>query len=282
MGRNIVAAGVCLCMLAGAAYAAPTFLGTQGTTLYRITDGGTETFTLGADLTSLAVDANGVIWGSARTDANSNGLYELYTLDDPAGPAPSLTLVGDFLLDNTPALTWVGDTLYGVQKTPGAHPSTAVLVTIDTDTQTQQLVGDTGLMGTDANGTGYDPATDTFYKIRGGGLVPPAELYEVDYSLSGGTDPSDSLIGELGLSYVNGGAEFFNGTLYALIQERLESGVGERFLLGTVDTDTGSFSEMLTVDDRIPGAVALAVIPEPATLSLLGGLALLALGRRRR
>jgi hypothetical protein len=279
MGRSILGAGLCMLILASAVQAGPVFLGTQGTTLYRISDGGVETFTLSTDLTSMAVGPGGVIWGSALTDAGTNGLRELYTLDDPLGVSPSLSLVGEFLADNTPSLTWVDDTLYGVQKTPGGSDP-AVLVTIDTLGLTQQVVGDTGEIGAGFNGTAYDPSTDSFYGIRGGGLIPPAELYEVDYSLSGGTDPATTLIGELGLSYVNGGAEWFGDTKYALIQERLESGLGD-LLLGTVNPDTGEFTQTLVVDAAVPGAVGLAVIPEPATLSLLGALAIVVLRRRR-
>ncbi len=280
MVRSIFGAVLCLLVLAGAVQAGPVFLGTQGDTLYRITGGSIETFTLPTDLTSMAVGPGGVVWASARTDANSNGFSELYTLDDPLGAAPSLTLVGDFLDDNTPSLTWVGDTLYGVQKTPGAPLNTTVLVTIDTGALTQQLVGATGLMGTGFNATGYDPAGDTFYGARGGGTLA-AELSEVDYSLSGGVDPAATLIGGLDTSFANGGGEFFNGEFYVLLQEAFPGGVDERFLLGTIDTVTGLFTETLVVDDNPTGAVGLVVIPEPATLSLVGCLALVALRRRR-
>ena len=275
MKRNLLACAVCLVASSGDAWGGAIFLGTQGNTLYR-TDGVTvETFTLSADLTSMAVAPDGTIWGSALTDADGDDYGELYTLANPLGASPSLVWQSDFLEDNTPSLTFVGDTLYGIQKTPGADPSTAVLVTIDMNTQSQALVG-TGLMGKGGNGTGYDPATDTFYKIHGAGLGTPGELGSVDYALTGGADPAETFIGLMGLEYLNGGAEFYDGTLYALVQEAGEM----ELLLGSVDTSTGTFTEMTFIADREAAPVALAIIPEPSTLSLLGLLGLAVLRRR--
>ena len=277
MKRNLLACVTCLVASSEAAWGGTIFLGTQGNTLYR-TDGVTvETFVLGADLTSMAVAPDGTIWGCAMTDADGDNFRELYTLANPLGASPSLVWQSDFLAENTPSLTFVGDTLYGIQKTPGADPSTAVLVVIDLASQSQALVGDNGLMGKGGNGTGYDPATDTFYKIHGAGLGTPGELGSIDYALTSGADPAETFIGQMGLEYMNGGAEFYGDTLYALVQE-----VGEmELLLGSVDNSTGAFTEILFLDDREAGPVALAVIPEPSTLSLLGvsGLAIL---RRRR
>ncbi len=278
---RLTVCGVCLLAMSAVASAGPIFLGTQGTTLYRSDGVNVETFTLSADLTSMAVGPDGTIWGSALTDADSDGFRELYKLSSPLGAAPSLVFHSDFLQNNTPTLTWVGSTLYGVQKTPGDPPTTAVLVTIDTVGQTQSLVGASGLIGTDANGSGYDPTSDTFYGIRGGGLVPPAELYELDYDATPGPDPTGTLIGGLGMSFANGGAEFYDGTLYALLQEALPSGP-QNLLLGTVDTDTGAFTTTQVVAARITGTpVALVVVPEPAILTLFGLLSFAALRRRR-
>jgi hypothetical protein len=274
MKRTLFACAVCLLASSSDAWGEAIFLGTQGNTLYRTNGATVETFTLSADLTSMAVAPDGTIWGSAYTDADSDTFHELYTLANPLGASPSLVWQSDFLEDNTPSLTFVGDTLYGIQKTPGADPSTAVLVTIDLIGQSQALVGETGSMGLGGNGTGYDPDTDTFYKIRPGDQG--GELSSVDYAPASGSDPAATVIGPMGLTYMNGGAEFYDGSLYALVQE-----VGEmELLLGSVDTSTGTFTEMRFIADREDAPVALAVIPEPSTLSLLGVFGLAMLRRR--
>lgn len=274
MKRTLFACAVCLLASSSDAWGGAIFLGTQGNTLYRTDGVNVETFTLSADLTSMAVAPDGTIWGSAYTDANSDGYRELYTLANPLRASPSLVWQSDFLEENTPSLTFVGDTLYGIQKTPGADPSTAVLVTIDLIGQSQALVGETGSMGLGGNGTGYDPNTDTFYKIRAASQA--GELSSVDYAPTSGSDPTATIIGPMGLTYMNGGAEFYGDTLYALVQE-----VGEmELLLGSVDTNTGAFTEMVFLNDREAAPVALAVIPEPSTLSLLGLLGLAMLRRR--
>lgn len=276
MQRSYIACAVAVLATGGVALGGPTFLGTQGTTLYRTDGVNVETFTLSAPITSMAVGPDGTIWASPNDDMNTNGFRELYTLSDPLGPAPSLVLHSDFLVENTPTMSFVGNTLYGIQRASGSPPETTTLVTIDLLGMTQSVVGLDGLMGTGGNGSAYDPVNDKFYAIRG---ATAAELLDIDYGLTMGPNPTATLVGNLGISYVNGGAEFFNGTMYAMVQS--VGGPSERFLLGTVDTSDGTFSTILDMDARMVAPVGMVVIPEPATLSLLGVLGL-ALVRRRR
>jgi hypothetical protein len=179
------------------------------------------------------------------------------------------------LADNTASLSFIGDTLYGFQKTPGNPANTTTLVTIDPVNDTQSLVGATGLTTVGANGSGYDPTTDTLYTVVDGALGT-GDLTEVDYGLANGPDPTGTVVGDLGVDFGNGGAEFFDGTLYALIQDL----TNQTLVVGSVDTTTGLFTQLQQFDVFTPGPVGLAVVPEPATLSLLA-LAGLAVLRRR-
>ncbi len=274
--------GVILCVFGGAAVATanPIFLGTQGNTLFRIDGGVVSTFTLSTDLTSMAVDANGTIWASALTDADGDGSRELYILNDPLGAAPALTLQSDFLSENTASLTFIGNTLYGIQKTPLTPPSNTRLVTIDPFGQTQSFVGATGQTGFGANGTGYDPLNDKLYSIISGSV--PGTLSEINYSLSGGAvDPDATAIGPFGINFVNAGAEFYDGTFYGLVQKNTDP-VGE-LVLGSIDTSSGAFTEIMLVDNGPSGgAVGLVVLPEPGTALLLVVSSLVVLRRRRQ
>lgn len=266
---------VCVLMLStGAAMSAPIFLASQDATLYR-TDGiVTETFALGDDIVGMAVAEDGTIWATSRSDDDGDGLYELYTLTDPLGPNPSLTFWGDFLEGPTPTLSVIQGTLYGYQKIPGQSLAKGQLVTIDTGAMTQGTVGATGRIGVATAGTGYDPVNDILYAISS---RPTGGLYTVDYGLTSGPDPTATFVGPMLARTANHGAEFFDDTLYAAVQYA----GGGPMALGWVDTDTGVFNETMILGPPSGGEIALAVVPEPTAITLLGlgGLALL---RRRR
>jgi len=209
------------------------------------------------------------------TDADSDNFRELYTLANPLGASPSLVFQGDFLEENTPSLSFIGDTMYGFQKTPGAPLAETKLVEIDPVGQTQAIVGATGTTGAGANGSAYDPDTGELFCISTGG-AEAGKLYDVDHMLAGGADPTATLVGSLGLMFSNGGAEMYDGTFYALLQDYPHS-----LVLGTVDSGSGLFTQTLVVDAYEAGPVALAVIPEPGTLGLLALTGLAVLRRRR-
>ena len=93
---------------------------------------------------------------------------------------------------------------------------------------------------------------------------------------------STTTVGGLGLDIENAGAEFFNGMLYAAVQNKA-SGMLE---VGTIDVGSGAFSSLYTIDsfpdpnlDRL--VVSLAVIPAPSAMALLGLGGLVASRRRR-
>ncbi len=129
------------------------------------------------------------------------------------------------------------------------------------------------MLGVAAGGFGYDSGNDVLYAIA---RRPEAALYTVDYDLSDGPDPTATLVGPLGIEMRKHGADFFEGTLYAAAQYR-----GGPLALGSIDTLTGSFHELMLVGPRAREDIALAIVPEPASLGLLG-LGALALLRYRR
>ena len=273
MLRLLTAVSMVLLIGCGAAFGGPTFFATQGRTLFR-TDGVTSaSFTLSDDITGMATAPDGTIWASSRSDDDHDGFYELYKLTDPMGPAPTLTLWDDFLAELTPTLWVIDGTLYGYQHVDGQSLANGQMVKIDYISRSQARVGNTGAIGVPSAGAAYDPVHDVLYAIAG---RPDAALYTVDYHLNGGPDPSATEVGPLGVEMRNHGAEFFDGKLYAAVQDPTGP-----LKLGWVDTGTGQFNFMFNLAGPSSRAVGLAVLPEPAALTLLG-LGLAWVGRRRR
>jgi len=269
---------ICVALLIGSVLAAgataePVFFATQGTTLFRVSDGGVDSFTLSDVITALSVAPDGTFWGTSFTDDDGDGLRELYTLANPFGDSPALVLQGDFLEENTPSITFIDSMMYGFQKDPDAPPETGVLVTIDPDGQTQALVGDTGSTGIAPGGSAYDPVNDVLYAMVKHG---DGQLFTVDYDLEGGTDPTGTSLGSFDLAFGNNGAEYYDGLLYMVSQL---SGDGP-LSLGVIAPDTVTYTELLQFGPPAAEPIGLAVIPEPATLLLLG-LGACALARRR-
>jgi hypothetical protein len=258
-----LAATLALVGAAAAATAQPVFFATGNNTLYRFTlNGSVDTFQLNDKMMSLALDPNGDIVGHSA-EINGGQGRESYRLDDPFG-TPSLTMLSDQVAGPRATLTFVASQGYAVDED-------GMLNTVDGATLVDTgVVGDLGLP-TDSNGSGYDPATDTFYLING----TTDSLYSVDY-----TDASNTLIGSLGIDYLFGGAEFFDGTLYAWVQDTGR----QQLVLGSVDTTTGAFTALRAVDSYDPNEnifMGLAVVPAPATVGLLAAGALAAVRRRR-
>lgn len=259
-----------LCVLGGAACAAaaqPVFLAVVDTTLYRFTlNGQAETFTLSDKMMSLALAPDGRFLGHSA-EKNSGQLWESYELIDPLG-TPSLSMLSDQVPGPRPTLSFAEGNAYSTREDAN---QTTELITVDGNTLVDDaLIGNTGL-GRSTNGSGYDAANDILYVINGSTDL----LYTVDRATGAATP-----VGGLGLDYFNGGAEFFDGTLYALLQDTSR----EEFVFGTIDTSSGAFTGLRVVTGYDPAEVhfaSLAVVPAPATLGLLGA-GLLAGARRRR
>lgn len=272
LNRTMIALGVAF--TASTSLGATTFINSLGNDLYvtTISGGGavnTTVHTLSADITSLAVNqATGEIYGSANTDSNNNGTFELYRLDDVMG-TPSLSLVGDFLAENTPSLSFIGNTLYGVQQ-PGGGVVNGALVTIDLGAMTQSTVD--ADLGARHESTGYDPATDTLY-ANSRGNSSEAALWTVPY---GDADVVSQQVGLTGQQAINNGGEFFGGTYYQAVNLP-----GGNVLIGSINTATGEFTTVIDLGTASNAPLGLAVIPAPGAAVCFAGLGLAGLRRRR-
>ncbi len=255
---------------AGTAFAQPTFLATQGSTLLRYTDGAgsVDSFSLSAPVIGLTTNPSGQILAST---SNQNSPAQFFTLDDPSG-SPSLTFLGDSVGDNMfTSLTYVGDDLFGF------FDGSQQLWSIDDGTYQGTQIGFVGVNDVTFGGSAYDDATDTFFAMGYDLNTFEVFVYEIeDFS----TNPSGTLIGNTGILGDGMSLEFFDGVLYAAIQNRTTG----QFELGSIDTSTGAFSlEQVLADTFSPSGdpTSLVVIPAPGTFAMLGLGGLLAARRRR-
>lgn len=248
---------------AAVAQAEPTFFAFQNETVYRFTLNGTiDNFGVSARLMGSSLAPDGTIRGTSAI--LHGGAYPAFSVTDPMG-TPSLAQISNVNAGPYAFVTYVGNTCYSVN-------SAGELLTMDPVTLAEQgAVGDMGL-GSGNVGAGYDAANDTFYMIN----KETNSLYTVNYN-----NATPALVGGLGLDWFNAGAEFFDGTLYALIQD---PSLG-LLQLGSINTGTGEFTLLRTVTTYDPNGspmqVSLAVVPAPAGLALLGLGGVAALRRRR-
>jgi len=247
--------------LAGSAFAQPTFLVTNGSTLYRSTGGTVETFNLGDDIVGLAVADDGTIYASSSTASSTSGLFELYTLDD-AGGTPTLNLVTDQLSNVYTGISVIGDTIYSSR---GGGP---LLFAVDLNTFSETNLGNTGLP-VGIGGSAYRAADDTYFWSEGVDDL----LYEVDR-----TTATATAIGSFGIDTGQQGLEFFEGQLYFATDNETTG----RLEIGTLNQNSGAYSFLQVIDPvNVTGTVSLAVIPTPASGALLALGGLLATRRRR-
>ncbi|MFQ5428886.1 MAG: PEP-CTERM sorting domain-containing protein [Phycisphaerae bacterium] len=273
-----------ICTLAGIAtlnvfssnaQAGPIIFTSSNEALFRIDGGTTQVFTLSQPVTSMSFDPSGTLWATAPNDSDGDSFFELYKILDPFG-TPSLSLVSDGLPLNTVSIEWVGNTLYGVQAT---GPVTTRLVTIDPLNGASTLVGATGAIGANTGGSAVDQNLGIMYGTDHGN---PGNLVTIDFQLSGGPDPSATIVGSANASLGTTGLDFWEptNTLYAMVTE---IGGASNIGLYTANTATGAFTlqQDLSGFTAIRGSAAIAVIPEPATVGLIV-LGVCILRRRRR
>ena len=262
---------------AGAASAAPMMLVTHNDQLF-VTDGVSvlNQYTLSDDITSLAVDpATGAIYGTSESDNDGDGFREIYRLRNWQ-TTPTLQLVGDFLTENTPSLSFMGGQLYGIQTPMGLGNGNSTLVTIDLGLGTQSNVAGAENMGQRHSGSGYDPSTDTFYAF-GRGNTSEAALFTNDYT----SGAASVFVGLTNYHTVNHGGEFIEGVLYEAVNHFMPGGTQD-LAIGSVNTTTGEFTELLVLSADIGGgSVGLSGVPSPGAAALLGLAGLAGIRRRR-
>ncbi len=263
--------------LAGSA-SAQTFFAANNDRLVRTDLNTYDTFTLSADIHSLDWDTHGNLWATSRAP-NQDGFWNLYRVEDPFG-TPSLQLVNSMLPGAVPAISWIGDTLYGLQTISETRQN---LVTIDVGSGNTSIIGATGNTGITGGGMDYDSLTGTMYAIRhfvGG-------LQTLDFTLSGGPDPSAAPVGnffgaESTLDLRSSDLAVLDGVSRCTVC----SSSAIRCTRYSIDKGSGLATEIVDLSAANllgfgPGGTALAVIPEPSSIALLiGGLAS-ALIRRR-
>jgi hypothetical protein len=264
-----------LAAAAGIANAGPIALVSYGETLHILDlDGSNHTqLPIADDITSMAVAPNGTIYAASNSDNDNDGKRELYILTNPT-TTPTLTLVGDFLDMNTPALTFIGNQLYGIQSAGGANPD--FLVSINPGAQTQSPVGATGeIAGTlRSSAAGYDPIGDTLFALS---KSADGIINDVDYVNA--PDPSSSLIGNSGEHTGNEGAEYWDGGLY----HAFFNFPTLTLRYGVHDPSDGSYTHIATLDPAIDGTgpIGMAIIPAPGTIALSAMAGFVAIRRKR-
>lgn len=277
--RRLLSSLVLSLALVPAATAAEIFFAASNDRLVRTDLSTTVAFDLSASIHSLEFDANGTLWATSRSDGG-DGTWDLYRVDDPYG-TPTLTLVTPNLSQATPAIAFDGSTLYGLEIISLTRQD---LVTIDTGTGASAIVGATGDITILGGGMDLDTDAGVMYALN----HLDSTLHTLDYTLSGGPDPSPTLIGGLygaatdrALRSSDLAVNDATGALYGLLVERgpLEPGIH------SIDPITGEATLLLDLSDPAllgvgAGGTGLAVIPEPGSLALiaLGSFALL---RRR-
>lgn len=273
-----------LCFAAGLALAASasaqTFFAANNDRLVRTDLNTYDTFTLSADIHSLDWDSQGNLWATSRAP-NQDGFWNLYRVEDPFG-TPSLQLVNSMLPGAVPAISWIGDTLYGLQTINETRQN---LVTIDVGSGATSIIGATGDTGITGGGMDYDGTTGMMYAIRhfvGG-------LQTLDFTLANGIDPSAASVGnffgaESTLDLRSSDLAVLDGvgSLYGLLVERSTL----RPILYSIDKGSGLATEIVDLSAANllgfgPGGTALAVIPEPTSVVLLVGGLVSAFIRRR-
>lgn len=259
-----------LAATAGTAVAQPTFLATQGSTLLRYTDGsGTvDSFTLSNPIIGLTTNPSGQIIGSSPGSDPTPGFY---SLDNPLG-TPSATFLGaSGDARGYTSLTYAQGELYGF------FDGGQQLFNIDDNTFAGSSLGFIGVNNVTFGGSAYDESSDTFFAMGYDLATFEVFVYEVeDFS----TNPSGTLIGSSGILGDGMSLEFFDGVLYAAIQNRTSGA----FELGTIDTSTGAFSfeqELASSFSPSGDPTSLVVIPAPGTFAMLGLGGLVAARRRR-
>jgi hypothetical protein len=263
-----------LCLAVGSAAAAATlstvaladvaYLATHYSTLYRFTPEsglGIETFEMGIPVRGLCFDGETVFGVASFHGADE---AEFVIVENPVSGTPSLTVVAE-LGRVYGGITKVADLFFGFSR------AGADLYSIDVSDPANPIETYIGTNSVGGNGAiAHDPASDTLYAIS----KHTDALYTVD-RLSG----ESTYVGDLGIDDLSGGAEWFDGQLFMAVQ----NGSSFDFEIGTVDVVTGAYGLTFTLGEGIADQVAtgLAIVPEPACVTLLLVGSLLAWRRMR-
>lgn len=251
---------------ATAAAAGPVYFATSGNTMFRVSDAGLETFTLGTELNALAFDNAGRLWATESSDKDNDGKFRVFEVANAFSDGLRLTTHGDFLPGRTGTISFMNGSLFGFET------QRSRLLEIDPFERTWKVAADMSGAALMPSSSAYDAATDTYYGIRASTLV----------SVSMEPGHRQSTLASLDFGGAKGpdGGEWYNGVYYHAIND------GSNIRIFTVDVGTGATTEVLAfgVDGKGSMGFALAdnpIVPAPAGIAALG-LGGLALARRRR
>jgi hypothetical protein len=257
--KHGIVLAVTLAFPCAAALADLTFITSNDTTIYRVSEeGDVESFTFNKYFHAMHRDTS---TGTIYVLGNDGGGTPptVYTLNNPVSGAITLTPLSDLSLQYG-SITQIGDLFYGFRDSR--------LWTIDLSDSgdpVETLVGDTYV--TNMGGSAYDPVGEALYMLS----YDTDSLHLVDPD----TGDATTVIGSLGISFGGCGAEWYAGQMYAGLFN-VSSGA---FEIGTVDVASGMYSSLLTIG-TLTGATGITVVPEPtAGLIMICGFAL-ALRRR--
>jgi hypothetical protein len=248
-----VACTAVLATMAISAYADTVYLASSFETLYRVK--------LGEDIESW--DFPGIKLRGMHYDPGADQVFGLgddggdsapatvYTLQNPVDGTPALVAYSQ-LSHHYGSLTQIGDTFYGF-----SHADLYGVDLSDPAYPVETYVGTTGVLG--AAGAAYDPVSGTLYMMSYKEFDDA--LYTVDPDTAAAT-----LVGYPGIDAYDLGAEWFDGGLFAAVQ----NGSTGYFEIGEVSAVTGHYSVLTTVASGADYvATGLTVIPEPTSLALL-------------
>lgn len=221
----------------------PVFLASQGTNLFRATNGTIETYATSIEMLSMFYDSSldAVLVGTRGVPGN----VPLYQMGNALAGVPTFTQFAT--LDRFyGTLTRIGSQYYGFSE--------GTLYSIDLqDPQNpiETMIGTTGL--TTSGGSAYDPVSGTYYLIA----RENDGLYSVNWNTAQLT-----FIGTVQDDLGGTGLEWWEGGLYVAAQN-FSSG---DFEIGRVDTSNAHYSLIHALGaPAMPQSTSLAIIPEPAS-----------------
>lgn len=262
MTRHLAAVVAVVGGSSAAALAQPTVFVSEDDVLHRFLLGDAPTsFTLDDRVRGLTARQDGSLFAVSPVNPD-NGEPEFYEILNPYSNQPTLTPTSVQTDFGWSAVTEIGDVLYGVG-------SDGDLFLIDpANSYTPTLIGYTGL--TDVGGLAYDPLGDRLIALDN----DTDAIYPVDRN----TGAAGSGIGSLGVDSLASGLEWFDGGLYAAIQ----NGTADEFQVGLIDLNTGAYSSVQTLEQgAVVAATSIAVVPTPGAGALLAVAGIGALRRRR-
>ncbi len=267
--RHLVGAtALAIAAITSPALADPTFLITQGSTLYRSQGGNVQQFVIpdvvgGMTTVPVGLTVGNMNGGASAGDALVLGANGVYRLDDPFG-TPYLTQIGNRGGVNASPV-FVNGHLYGIGGVAGVG---SVFVEWDTTDFHEISSTPTGVYGGPGGMVGVTGSPDEFLYAEF--VTSTLWHYRIGDTFSTFAAPLPQF------DYV--GMERYNGDIYASFARPAT----HDFVFGTIDEKTGQFGLIRTLDAYDVGITGLTwIVPTPGSAGVSGVAGLVLLRRRR-